>query len=328
MNSEGTHTPRLALFDVIQPGRLTLVQDGGREQHEAWGITESGPCDPYAAYWANLLCGNSPDTPLLECTLGGLVLKTLRQCSIAVAGAPLLLRLNGQIVPLWQTLCLQVGDIVSLGMPKNGLRTYLAVTGGLAAPQVFGSCATSVRDKLGGLQANGSPITSADRLFQAVDLSVLDTIYRIDKRAMPVYPDRLHLRFICGYQWPHLGPLVQQAFCQQEYSVSPDSDRMGVRLKGTAISGVQGIVSEGITLGAIQLPPDGQPIVMLNDRQTIGGYAKLGSVLEQDCALLAQARPGCRIQFHPVSLSQAAELRHHLAAFFQHTPLIEVSAHV
>ena len=289
-------------FSVIAPGVLSLLQDNGRVGKGALGLTNGGPMDAPSAAWANRLLGNHSNATLIECSVGGLQLRADMHSYIAVTGATLPLSINGKAAEQWTTHKVQVGDVIELGMVSKGLRGYVAVAGGFNIAPQFGSTATVMREGIGGL--NGNKLQAGDKLAA----NRVDTLQRqrLPARYRPQFNRVLSLRLVEGYQAQSFTATERQRFYLNSYNVTPQADRMGYKLSGSAISCQQTqLLSEGICYGAVQIPPDGQPIVLLNDRQTLGGYPKIGSVLSLDCALLAQAGAGTTVYFTPISPEQA-----------------------
>ena len=301
-------------FEVLNPGVLSLIQDRGRFGQSALGLTNGGPLDAGSAQWANALVGNnaealpadSPDPSLIECTIGGLQLRAHCTATFAVTGASLSLTINGKASALWQSHTVQSGDIVELGMANQGLRAYLAVAGGFSIPHQFGSSATVMREGIGGLYQNGAKLQTGDKL--PVTPGAVLPARQLAASFQPGFDFSrgLTLRLVEGYQQQLFSRTACQRFYLNSFTVTPKADRMGVKLSGPAIScNTANLLSEGICYGAVQIPPDGQPIVLLNDRQTLGGYPKIGSVLSLDCWQLAQAAPGTVVQFVKIDPQQA-----------------------
>lgn len=289
-------------FTVIAPGVLSLLQDSGRFGQSALGLTSGGPMDATSAYWANQLLGNSHNATLIECSIGGLQLRASRNSYIVVTGATLPLSINGKAAEQWTVHQVRQGDVIELGMVSRGLRVYIAVAGGFTIAPQFGSSATVLREGIGGL--NGNKLQAGDTL--AASSSDNLPRQRLPARYRPQFNNTLTLRLVEGYQANSFSPTERQRFYLNSYKVTPQADRMGYKLAGSAISCQQTqLLSEGICYGAVQIPPDGQPIVLLNDRQTLGGYPKIGSVLSLDCAVLAQAGAGTTVYFTPISPEQA-----------------------
>jgi biotin-dependent carboxylase-like uncharacterized protein len=296
-------------FIVKQPGLLTLIQDRGRVGAHNLGLTNGGPLDALAFDWANRLLGNAGNASALEISFGGLLLESEIDTAIVVTGAEMPIKINDESVRQWQTHSVKKGDAIDLGYATNGTRTYLSVAGGFNIPPSFGSSATVVREKIGGL--SGDKLQPGDHL--PCEPQVLSQHYLLADDDQPQYADNAVLRMVLGYQQNAFDRIEQARFFGFEYQVTDRSDRMGFRLEGEAIkSNIVGMLSEGICHGAIQIPADGQPIVLMTDRQTIGGYPKIGSVIPLDTAKLAQLNPGSTIKFEPVSPEYAHNL-HYLA---------------
>ncbi len=288
-------------IEVLDPGLLTTVQDLGRAGYERYGVPPAGAADPYALRLGNLLLGNEEGEAGLEVTLLGPTLRFEEDCWIAITGADLGARWNGVEAPLWEALPMRAGDRLSFGTPRSGVRAYVTVAGGVAVTPVLSSRSTYLRAKLGGL--DGRALKTGDRL-------------RI--RAMPARHRRLPAKFVPMYDSSPfhvvLGPQEERftqegihTFLSSAYEVRPDSDRMGVRLEGPRIrhAGAADIISEPVCTGAIQVPAGGEPIVLLVDRQTTGGYAKIGTVISADLPRLGQVMPGDQLTFAACTLAEA-----------------------
>ncbi len=288
----------MAFFEVLKPGPLCFVQDEGRTHCQHLGFAQGGAADRQAFCWANRLLHNPRNTAALEITLGPFVAQFSAATQLAISGAATDIQLNDRKIYAWSSFHVQAGDRLSIAQFSQGLRTYLAVRGGIKAPFLFSSCSTVVREGLGGLE--GRPLVVKDR----VHYSCVSVPKQIRSNLMvpfyeqPDYSKILKLRLIPSYQFEAFNQTQMLALSEQLYRVSQNSNRMGYRLEGEAIK-YQGkaILSEGIAYGSVQVPPDGQPIVLLNDRQTIGGYPKMGCVYREDCYQLAQRRPGQYVQF-------------------------------
>ncbi|TCS41164.1 biotin-dependent carboxyltransferase family protein [Reinekea marinisedimentorum] len=286
-------------FTVVSPGPFTTVQDAGRVGYHDIGLTEGGPMDFRSFAIANRLVGNDENASALEITFGGLTLKAKKPATIAIAGAFVPLMINGKPRSIWQTQQLAAGDEVKLGFSGLGVRSYLAVSGGFNSPQWFNSSATVMRESL------GEPLKKGDELEAGSTAQVRNKLNYLDQ---PSLRKSIQLRFVAGYQWASVAKEQQQRFLNCEYQISARNDRMGYQLEGDKIdSGIEKIYSEGISKGTIQLPGNGQPIVLMNDRQTIGGYPKLGAVISPDLDKLAQLAAGSSVRFVPISPEQAVE---------------------
>ena len=282
-------------FKVIQPGLLSLFQDAGRFGRHAIGLTTGGPLDSEAMHWANRLVHNEAGSTALEISFGGLEVEVAVDCLIALTGGDAPLSINGREGEYWRSYRVRAGDRIKLDFARRFCRSYLAVSGGFQVAAQFGSTSSVLREGIGGnkLAAGDLLPVKADK---TPDCLILPHHYR------PQYCEEAALRVIPGYQCESFSHYQRQRFYNAVYRVTERSDRMGYRLEGPAIScDFAGILSEGICLGAIQIPADGQPIVLLQDRQTIGGYPKLGSALSLDSARMAQLMPGASVRFEPIS---------------------------
>jgi biotin-dependent carboxylase-like uncharacterized protein len=309
-------------FKVINPGLLATIQDNGRFGYQHMGVTTGGPLDEYAFSWANHLLGNTTGAAALEITFGGLELLVQINTNISVTGADLGATINGQRIEHWRTHRVKAGDRLKFHSPQTGLRAYLAVSGGFEIPQLLGSCSTVTREGIGGLVSNGAKLKPEDRLPCAE--APPQQVNAVPTEDIPDYRKHLELGLIEGYQIADFSSEQLRRFFGSEYQITPDIDRMGYRLKGEAISATRsGIISEGIAAGAVQIPADGQPIVLMCDRQTIGGYPKPGCISRLGMGQLAQRGPESSVRFYPmdVSMAQAQRLafKRHLKLFdFQH----------
>jgi biotin-dependent carboxylase-like uncharacterized protein len=289
-------------FVVRQPGLLSLLQDRGRFGRHDLGLTTGGPLDIVAFYWANRMLDNDANATCLEIGFGGLAVESEIESSFVVTGAEAPCKLNGDPLEQWQTRDISPGDLLEIGFASRGTRVYLAVRGGFDIPPSFGSASTVVREKIGGLA--GDKLQAGDRL--PCKPAPRGPHCRLAEADRPDYGDEAVLRVVPGYQQTAFGPLQQWRFFNSEYRLSERCDRMGFRLEGESVhSDMVGMLSEGICHGAVQIPADGQPIVLMNDRQTIGGYPKIGSVIGIDTARLAQMSTGGKVRFEAVSIEKA-----------------------
>ncbi|KLN63690.1 MULTISPECIES: biotin-dependent carboxyltransferase family protein [Vibrio] len=283
-------------IEVIKPGQQTLIQDFGRFGLAHYGIAQGGPVDDYAYSWANHLLGNTINMPTLEITLGQAEFFVHHSCELAIAGGDLNAKLDGEIIGNWSTFRALKGQTLSFGLPKNGLRAYLAIKGGFAVSTQLGSAATVERDQLGGLN-NGLSVQAGDTLpFN--QHSIGSKQVQMTFRYKPNYNLPLELRVIEGYQVNDFSRDAVASLYSQQFEISQLVNRMGYRLSGAIVPPPQKeYLSEGIALGSIQVTPSGEPIILLNDRQTIGGYPKIGCVARIDLPRLAQAKPGQKVRF-------------------------------
>jgi len=294
--------------EIISAGLLTTVQDLGRQGYQRFGVPVSGAMDAFALQAANGLVGNPVDAAGLEITVAGPKLRLTRDCMIAVTGADLGLQVQGSRAPLWTALSISAGATITFEGHRSGCRAYLAVNGGIGVPQVMGSRATCLDAAFGGFR--GRAVRAGDIL--PVGACPLEGISRpgrsVPEHVRPRYDDSLIVRVIVGPQWDHFAERGLHTLTSSEYLVSSASNRTGYRLVGPAIEArtASDIVSDGIPLGAIQVPGDGQPILMMADRPTTGGYAKIATVISADIPLLAQLLPGVgRLRFETTSIEVA-----------------------
>jgi biotin-dependent carboxylase-like uncharacterized protein len=277
---------------------LCLLQDAGRFGVRHLGVTQGGAADWCSMSWANWLLGNGLDLAVIEITLGGFAVVAEEDCLLALAGADLGAQVDGQPLASWRSFKLGKGQKLQFTQPLLGARAYLAAPGGFDAPKVLGSSATVVREELGGLDGMGLPLAKGSTLsYHGESLCVREV--PVDLR--PDLKSNSPLDLVLGAQIGQFsGQSLFDAF-NSAWTLDSRADRMGIRLLGKALE-YQGLpmISEGIPLGAVQVPPDGQPIVLLNDRQTIGGYPRLGAFTPLALARLAQCLPGAQVRLRPV----------------------------
>jgi biotin-dependent carboxylase-like uncharacterized protein len=277
---------------------LCLLQDAGRFGVRHLGVTQGGAADWNSMSWANWLLGNGLDLAVIEITLGGFAVVAEEDCLLALAGADLGAQIDGQPLAPWRSFKLGKGQKLQFTQPLLGARAYLAAPGGFDAPKVLGSSATVVREELGGLDGMGLPLAKESTLSYHGD-SLWVREVPVDLR--PDLKSNAPLDLVLGAQ---IGQFSGQSLFDvfnSAWTLDSRADRMGIRLLGKALE-YQGqpMISEGIPLGAVQVPPDGQPIVLLNDRQTIGGYPRLGALTPLALARLAQCLPGTQVGLRPV----------------------------
>jgi biotin-dependent carboxylase-like uncharacterized protein len=262
--------------------------------------------DLFAFVLANRLAGNADDAAGLECTLCGPRFRVDAPCAIAVTGADMPVSVNGEPAASWSTLALDAGDVVRIGSARSGLRGYVAFCGGLDVPLRLGSRATYLRGRLGGME--GRALRRADRL--ATLPARAPSARCLPRELRPVYGPPAGVRVVLGPQADRFTPEGIATFLGSAYALQPQSDRMGARFKGDRIEHRHGhdIVSDGIALGSVQVPGDGQPIVLMVDRQSTGGYTKLATVCSFDIGRIAQLRPGQTLRFEAIDLARAHAL--------------------
>lgn len=294
-------------FKVIKAGPLASLQDAGRFGVRHLGITQGGAADLHAWAWSNALLGNPWGAAALEVTFGGLSLEATTELYLALAGADLGTTVNGRTIENWTTFKLHQGDVLAFAMPRNGLRAYLAVAGGFQAEPVLGSLSCVAREKLGGHCGDGRQLAVGDVLQSNSEAHNRPRKERRVPEAEKIdYAQPAVLDVVLGAQVGEFGGRSLFDFFNRDWQVDNRSDRMGVRLNGPLLScAINNMISEGLALGAVQIPPDGQPIVLLNDRQTIGGYPRLGTLTPLSCSRLAQCQPGQLVTFKPITSERA-----------------------
>ena len=288
---------------------MTTVQDLGRFGYARYGVAPSGALDTFAARVANLLVDNLEAEACLEITLSGLELGVLADMVIAVTGGHLGAHLNGRPLRPWHSRRAVPGDLLSFERVEFGCRAYLAVGGGLEVPLVLDSKCTNLGSGFGGLE--GRALQAGDIICgRDPELHLGSADRHFDRNVVPAYPNDWQLRVLPGPQQDQFSETGLQTLLQAVYFVSQRSDRTGIRLEGSIIESrrdqPESIVSEGVISGAIQVPGDGMPIIILNETVS-GGYRKIATVITADLPLTAQMVPGDRVVFQGVSLQEARE---------------------
>lgn len=306
---------------VLKPGMLSSFQDQGRIGHQPLGVSVVGAMDQRAHQLANTLVGNLDDTATLEITLTGPSLLFTQACCIAICGADLSPSINGKAVAMNRPLIVRPKDELRFGTRRHGTRAYLAVHGGFEIPEVLGSQSTYLRSHFGGW--HGRALKRGDEIPLKRPLKEIGQDGRgLDALAKALWDIKLYLpgaiadstrariRLIKSVQWEEFTPDSREALLTQPFRISPDSERMGYRLQGPNIlmTEPRQMISEATTFGTIQVPAGGQPIVLMADRQTTGGYPKIAYVASVDLPLLAQMGPGDVVQFELVTLEAAQAL--------------------
>lgn len=319
---------------VLDPGPLTTVQDAGRTGYAAQGYRTCGAADSYAYCLGNALVGNDPGAAVLECTLRGAALRFTQDTVFALTGAESPAALDGVPVPYYAPLLAKAGNTLEMGAASSGLRSYLAVGGGIAIPPVLGSRATDVKCSIGGL--DGRKLAKGDilptgvcdtaALWQKITAKRLDRPLRDKAVCGGLHPVRVQgaqtvplLRVVAGPQDAAFTAQGLHDFTHSIYTLTPNCDRMACKLTGTPLEMHRGadILSDGIVPGSVQISAGGQPIVMLADHQTTGGYAKIATVISADLPTLAQLRPGQQVCFTFVTPAQAVQAARRQAALWR-----------
>jgi len=305
---------------ILAAGLLTTVQDAGRPGYQHIGVPVGGAADSFSAQIANMMVGNESSAALIECTLGGLRCHVAEDTLIALTGADIDATVNGQPLPLWRPVWLRRHTTLMLGRVQRGCRSYLAVAGGIDCASVLGSRSTLMRAGFGGWRGRALQVgdelplaRQAERVLSApAALRNKGTVLLAAKWFVSYWRDLdLHapamLRLMQGPDWPALTAAAQQTLVNATFRVHLQSDRMALRLTGRPLDLRAPLekISAGVAPGAMQLPPSGEPFVLLADCQTTGGYPLVAVVAHTDLARLAQLRPGDTVQFVPCTLAQA-----------------------
>ncbi|MCC5467386.1 biotin-dependent carboxyltransferase family protein [Pelosinus baikalensis] len=310
---------------VLQPGLLTSMQDLGRYGYQKHGVIVSGAMDTYSLRIANILVGNQEGEGALEMALLGPSLEIEKDSLLAITGGNLSPTINGKVVPMWRPVYVKAGSILQFGVCKSGCRSYLAIAGGYDLLEVMGSKSTYLRAGIGGFQG---------RALQRGDVVAVKSLHGASLEQMeyfkrknlsesfvpsswyagrPPIPQDLRLttiRMTRGLQFEYFTVESKRQLLNAPFQVAAQSDRMGYRLSGVnlQLESPLEMISEAVALGTVQVPPDGNPIILLADRQTVGGYPKIGQVAIVDVPILAQVRPGATIQFQEITLEEAERL--------------------
>ena len=314
---------------VISPGFFTTVQDDGRRGYRNIGVSSGGALDAHALRVANMVVGNEVSAAGLEIALGGLRVRFEDDRVIAWCGGKFDARIGDAPVTAGRPVCVRAGDELTIDRPEVGCRAWLAISGGIDVPQVLGSRSTDLRTQFGGL--DGRSLRADDELPLCANSPRAQRMLADPDHtaswlapaswAQPATNSPALLRVMRGTEWLRFEPEVRALLFRGTYAVTPQADRMGTRLDGAPLPyGGPELLSEAVTAGALQVPPSGQPIILLPDCQTIGGYPKLAHVISVDLPVAAQLRPGDRVRFELVRLAEAHALlleRERELAFFR-----------
>lgn len=294
---------------ITNGGLLTTVQDLGRAGFQQFGVPVSGAMDSHSAAIANILVGNDENEAVLEATMIGPRIEFTESVCIAVTGGDLSPTMDGQPLPMYRAVLARAGQTLAFGTLKNGCRAYIAFAGGLDIAPAMGSRSTYLKAQIGGV--DGRKLDKGDEIGLRAPVTALPNAW---KRAIADAPSftkkELALRVVMGPQDDAFTENGIATFLGSTYTVTNQFDRMGYRLDGETIAHVKdgNIISDGISFGAIQIPSEGKPIIMLADRQTVGGYTKIATVITADLPLVAQAKGGDQIRFQKVGIEEAQAL--------------------
>ncbi|XGU46291.1 biotin-dependent carboxyltransferase family protein [Fusobacterium necrophorum subsp. funduliforme] len=289
---------------VHKAGLCTTIQDIGRIGYQQFGIPVSGAMDEFAFTVANYLVERDKKNAVLEIQFLGPSLEFDFDVTIAITGANIQPKINHQDVKMWESIQVKKGDILSFGSLKSGIRTYLAFSAEIDVPFVMGSKSTLLKSKLGGLE--GRTFKTGD-IIPFKDVKVLSKKHSLNKKYIPEYKHHQDIRILLGPQDYYFEEAAIQTMLENTYQVTKDADRMGMRLAGEAIKHKEkaDIISDAAVFGSIQVPGNGQPIILLADRQTTGGYTKIATVIRADLPKLAQMLPNDTMKFKLVTMEEA-----------------------
>jgi antagonist of KipI len=294
---------------VIKPGFFTTIQDLGRRASQKFGVSACGAMDPLSLRLANILVGNDEGEAALEATLIGPRLRFITDGVIAITGGDLSPSINGNPVPMWKSLRVYKDDELSLGGCNYGCRAYISFAGGIEVPKVIGSRSTFIRGNYGGIE--GRLLEAGDEIPIGISPISYSKIAgrKLRPEHIPDYKKERLIRFIAGPQTSAFTTESLDIFTSNPYTVTNESDRMGYRLQGEQLKHVNGadIISDFITVGSIQVPAVGQPIILMADCQISGGYTKIGVVISVDIPYIAQKKPTDQIHFQAIEVLDAQE---------------------
>jgi len=298
----------MSSFKVIKAGILTTLQDLGRFGYANIGITQSGAMDEEAFLWANKLLQNEPNSNMLEITYGNFELKSFGNTTFCITGAEADIWLNGVKISQYRCYTIKADDSLKIGFVKKGVRLYLAIKGGFLDKKVLGSYSVSVKEEI------KSPLKYGDILKFNSHSSNIKSYLK--EPYLPSCNNTLTLRVVLGYESNLFSKKQIDKFFNSTFKIK-SHNRMGYLLSGAKIDTKNlEIISNAIAFGAIQITSSGEPIILLKERQTVGGYPKIGSVIAIDCFKLSQLKEGDSITFKPISLKKATKITKRFYNFF------------
>ncbi|MCP3028032.1 biotin-dependent carboxyltransferase family protein [Halobacillus sp. A5] len=300
------------MMKIIKDGLLTLVQDLGRTGYQKYGVIASGSMDTFAHRIGNLLVGNEEKEAVIEVTLLGPVIEFHEDAVLSICGGDLSPAIDNEEITMWKPILVKKGAKLTFGKPRTGCRAYIAIAGGLDIPVVMGSRSTYMRAKIGG--HNGRALQTEDVIHfkESFNLdtgarSFVEKDWTVARSLIPEYSHRPTISLIEGPQFSWFDEKSLQTLFSTSFKVSSQSDRMGFRMEGESLSlkEPRELISEAVSFGSIQVPNDGNPIILLADRQTTGGYPKIGQVASIDLPILCQMKPGEQLRFKQITLEEA-----------------------
>ena len=299
----------MTIMKILKPGMYTTIQDMGRYNYQKSGMSVAGGMDQFSLRVANILVGNQDSEACLEATLMGPQIEFQGDALIAITGANLVPMINNVAVDMWCGVKVSEGDVLSFGTAKDGCRSYIAIESGIDVPEVMGSKSTYVKGKVGGFQ--GRVLKKDDEInIGNAAKSNFKGILSLPTEFIPTYIKDNTVRVVMGPQDDYFTKEGINTFLNCSYEVTNEADRMGYRLAGNKISHSEGadIISDGITMGSVQVPGHGSPIIMMADRQTTGGYTKIATVITPDINIVGQLKPGDSIRFKSIDIAKAHKI--------------------
>ncbi|KAA9028371.1 5-oxoprolinase subunit C family protein [Niallia endozanthoxylica] len=310
------------MITITKPGLLSTIQDLGRFGYQKYGVITSGAMDSLSHRLANILVGNEENKPTIEMTLLGPTMQFQQDSLIAICGGDMNPAIQNRPVRMWRPVLVRKGAQLTFGQAKSGCRAYLAVAGGFSIPTIMNSTSTYIRANVGGFHGRalktGDQLSFAEKTAQSSLLMkklhtkgdhqpFIEMEWSVSSNLFPTFEKNPVIRVIDGRHTHLFTKESQECFWTKPFQITPQSDRMGYRLSGEPLHLEEPteILSEAVTFGTIQVPADGKPIVLMADRQTTGGYPKIGEIASVDLPCLAQAKPSDTIYFSPISLEKA-----------------------
>ncbi len=303
--------------EVLHAGMFTTVQDLGRSHYQQYGVPVGGAMDQSALRMINMLVGNEENEAALEMTIMGPKLLIKKTTLLAIGGADMEPLLNGERIPLWRPILAEEGSMLCFGKVKSGCRTYVTFAGGIHIDRTMGSKSTYIRAAIGGIEGRmlkkgdyfqiGVQPEMANRFIQDLQKDErIKTKWAISNSVLPKYKKHPKLRVIADFEYDQFTEESRKAFFTKEYKVSNYADRMGYRVEGEVLNRMEEkeILSSPVTFGTIQVPNGGQPIILMADRQTTGGYPRMGNIISVDLPLIAQLKPGDYVSLRKLRLKK------------------------
>ncbi|NDI35685.1 biotin-dependent carboxyltransferase family protein [Chengkuizengella sediminis] len=309
---------------ILKPGMLTTIQDLGRVGYQKYGVVAGGVMDSYAARIANLLVGNEEDAAVMEMSMIGPSIEFQEDSLISICGGDLSAIIDGERVPMWRPIIIKAGSCLQFSNVKSGCRAYLSAAGGISVPEVMGSSSTYLRAAIGGYEGRAlkqgdlisvhqsdyignTKIQSFLQLYSTSLKSFIPLPWFVSEYSLPAYQSQVMIRVMKGREFELFQDESITSLLSETFTIHPQSDRMAYRLNGAQIQLKTNLnmISEAVTMGTIQVPPDGFPRILLADRQTTGGYPRIAQVASVDLPLIAQLKPGDSLMFQEVTLEEA-----------------------